>query len=550
MLIICISNVHLSVPPPTSAEDAGKKSNGGGSNSMRGPISSNHNKPRVTGESVALIVLYEYARCVANRVYALVQNANNNSNIGNHNKKGGNSGYRLMPVLSVLGDWLEGHAQYLLSCQASLNGQGKEDVLLYSSESLISAEGQSRSAMRQSLLRVVEALEAPTSNSAKSLWQPPVGRSFVGEVSKPLREHIELRGYVPLFEAYECYFSQQKTDHPTNPSVIPAHVAEEAARDRRTKRLLWFVKEHVTHCAQREAKEAEGRRLAAVKEREQEDHLKASRQRGPGFAPEPIGDGHTQATSDPSSFAYSTSSNTLAVESTGDNNVMVSSSAQDLNTAGFLQPCDEEEGSLGEEVVFRPGFAQPASSSEAPTAKSSKVEDARVQAKKKVTLVVEGDQPDKNYSSSFSSLHHGIPTEAMELESESNGRVSPWWESHCNEDSTSKPLVSGVGEVNDIPPGLGGVPPGLGGVPPGLGGVPPGLFGGIDSSNRGLSLLQRIHDASMKGDVEVDRFGDLILPPPDHQLHKARLSCPTLPTPSFIRTKNVKMNTIVCHFIN
>ena len=133
---------------------------------------------------------------MANRVHAQVLNACSSGN--NNNKKGNNSSsgaHRLMPVLSVLCDWLEGHAHYLLSCQASLNGLGQEDTALYSDESLIEAEGLSRSTMRQSLCRVVEALRTRTPpQGQQDLMAPPSGgRSATGDASKPLREHIELR---------------------------------------------------------------------------------------------------------------------------------------------------------------------------------------------------------------------------------------------------------------------------------------------------------------------------------------------------------------------
>ncbi len=500
MLIICISSVHLSVPPSTLTEEVGKKGGKGGSRGKNG-TPSHRNKPRVTGESAALIVLYEYARCMANRVTTLVQNASTNNSVGNNNKKGGNSGYRLMPVLSVLCDWLEVHAEYLLSCQASLNGQGDEDVLLYSNKGLIDAEGQSRSAMRQSLLRVVDAFEAQSSSSAKSLWQPPTARSSAGDASKPLREHIELRGYVPILESYEYYFGQQKPDL-TSPSVIPSHVTEEAARDRRVKRLLWFVKQHVAPCAKREAKEAEGRRLAAVKDREQEDRRKDKRYGGAGVSvPELIMGSHTQTNSGPSSFAYSAGSNTLAVESTGDGYGVPGGTAQTLDTAVSLEPGDGDEDSLGEEVVFQPGFAPSTPPSKAPLSESSEVDDDQAEAGTEVAMAVEGDRSDVNFLSGFSHWSRGLPRNAMEAESEGNGRSSPWWDSHHCQDPTSAPLGSGIGWVEDGPPGL-------------VGGVPPGLFGGLESSSQGLSLLQRIHDASLQGDVGVDQFGELILPPP------------------------------------
>jgi hypothetical protein len=588
MLVMCMFSIHINVPSSlataATAEDGmadGSRNGGSDRNSSKKTASQKNHSPRYTGESVALVVMYEFVKKITMRVRALLQQPlpvvapsgkggknKSNGNNNNNNAQGGWDStaktstyiYRLIPVLNVFCDWVGENNQYLISCQASLNGHGRSNQTLYADDALIEAEGKSRSAMRNAMCTLATAMEQWSEGGSGSgagannnqggkpkLWRPPAGSSNAGgnnnEVYKqPLKEHVELRGFLPMTTLYETYFtvngessSSSRQQQQQGVSVLPPVVSEEAAKERRVKTFRSFVKNSVAPCAQREVVEAEGRRLRQEQEKkaasrmDQHQHTGSGtrqskkRERGGGPGQSPLsphatnsarGSGgaseeeETGPDSDPpASFHYSPPSSGLG-EGEGDTmeteeivRVVVQSDGNNSNSRSEL--CDETESVLGEEVVFKPrsskrGGSQKSSGNHSPISVADSQQNPHGhgvgfllgRAEPGLAAVLGGQGQGQ------SSEQYQEPWGAPQACQEFLGEASWWSNTQLQQPQQQDPFSA------------------LGGDP-----AVAGLFGGVESSLAGLSLLQRVQEASslwmgQLGDEDVEDLGGLVLPPP------------------------------------
>jgi hypothetical protein len=615
MLVMCIFSVHINVPPsPEEGQGQGgqkktgraDKAGGGGKAAAKRAAAQSGRGPRFTGESVALIVIYEYVKRIAGRVRALAlpqapsnskKGGNNNNTSGSGSGSGGgssgggggakNSSYlnRLVPVLNVFCDWLECNSHYLLSSHASLalTGRGRSTEALYSNQGLIDTEGKSRASMRSSLCQLAELMgqqgvagdaggtSGGSSNAAgNKLWRPPAASSAAGgastpmDMGKPLKEHIELHGFLPLASLYEGYFAKQGSasdngrSHTHTSSAMPVPVPEESARERRARSFRGFVKSWVIPCAQREAVEAKGRRLAQNQQEEEASERKERatseqtqakrRQRGPE-SPRPSGtvpmlpasqDSQEKIrqqqeevvamaistaaeevstakseTETAASFTYfSPASDQLlqappaGQQDTGD------METEEMKNDGSGGGVDDTESVLGEEVVFKPAFAGlglPGLGLDGQGQRGAMVMAESTQQPPLAPPPGLGGgagypQQGLDFLASLAdprlaaAMTAGGGTAALYEEDDLNKGPSPtdflgeapWWNA-----DPRRPEEPVDGHQ---------------------------LFGGVNQSAAGLSLLQRISDASSAWMPEiagggganggVEDMGDLVLPPP------------------------------------
>lgn len=138
---------------------------------------------------------------------------------------------------------------------ASLTGQGLENPSLFSDAELIRIESRARSGMRSSISNLDKLDFFDVKGEAVA------GRNRHDQEQKVLREHVELRGFLPLRNHYERYFEALDPLR-----KIPQPFAEDDARDRRLRTLKAFVRDWLVPSAQREATEAERRRILEAKE--------------------------------------------------------------------------------------------------------------------------------------------------------------------------------------------------------------------------------------------------------------------------------------------
>lgn len=138
---------------------------------------------------------------------------------------------------------------------ASLTGLGLENPTLFSDAELIRIESRARSGMRSSISNLDKLDFFDVKGEAGT------GRNRYDQEQKVLREHVELRGFLPMRNHYERFF---ETLDPLR--KIPQPFAEDDARDRRLRTLKAFVRDWLVPSAQREATEAERRRMLEAKE--------------------------------------------------------------------------------------------------------------------------------------------------------------------------------------------------------------------------------------------------------------------------------------------
>lgn len=161
----------------------------------------------------------------------------------------------LLAPFAIFAEWSSLFSEYLTSSTASLNGLGASNPALFSCAEVIRIEGRSRSGMRSviNLLDKSDFFEVKRSSAPISSTRGPLGAPQLH--TKVLPEHLRLRGFLPLAERYEHYFTS-----PEPIPKVPALLSDDDARDLRLRILKAFVRDWLVPCAQREAVEGEERR--------------------------------------------------------------------------------------------------------------------------------------------------------------------------------------------------------------------------------------------------------------------------------------------------
>jgi hypothetical protein len=160
-------------------------------------------------ESLSLILLFGIINKIAAKIYFTASN--------NNDKRGAKplSVNRLLPVLSVFAEWSQCNPQYLISVDMNVESSlTRFQTSVISDSNLLRSESRSRSGMRSSLTSLQEYVDLSIRNLSKELKHTSVcqvvnrvpSTSDIKSTNtqvKPLREHIELRGFLPLSELYE-----------------------------------------------------------------------------------------------------------------------------------------------------------------------------------------------------------------------------------------------------------------------------------------------------------------------------------------------------------
>ncbi|KAJ1391009.1 Est1 DNA/RNA binding domain-containing protein [Ochromonadaceae sp. CCMP2298] len=210
MLAICLFSVHFAVAK--------------GSNLLASPPESGAVNPRTVPESLALQALYALVQRAASRVEAVEAVEK-----GEKGEKGRVTLNRMLPMLSVFCEWVEGNPHYMtaLSLDASPPeecgkigtphsssqvGGGHSagsfsaasaawDGVHYADAELLRVEVRCRSGMRASVAALQPALSWPQP-SGKSQRSDDTGGTGAGP-RQFLREHVELRGFLPVAAGIE-----------------------------------------------------------------------------------------------------------------------------------------------------------------------------------------------------------------------------------------------------------------------------------------------------------------------------------------------------------
>lgn len=210
---------------------------------------------RSLGESLAISAMFG----MVNKIAAVICRV---TNAPERNRKSGIS--RLLAGLSIFAEWASVNTQYLqatipqrLSESRQLDEEIAKSTLLQAvvaHADAIRTESRSRSSIRSVLTILQEYLEASISKFESSSHFTP--QLLAAASLMPLREHIELRGFIPLKEHIETFFAS------IDPLVNypPEHLTEELARDRRQRIIRSFVRDWLIPTADREAKESEQQR--------------------------------------------------------------------------------------------------------------------------------------------------------------------------------------------------------------------------------------------------------------------------------------------------
>ena len=126
----------------------------------------------------------------------------------------------LLPILSIFAEWLTVHQPFLLTVEkGSSEGEEEESAALSSSagapmsvRSAIAANADTSRAetrARSSLRSALSALKDPVEICIRAHAGPSGSESKKVDVrGKPLREHIELRGFIPLAAQYEVRYNR------------------------------------------------------------------------------------------------------------------------------------------------------------------------------------------------------------------------------------------------------------------------------------------------------------------------------------------------------
>lgn len=144
--------------------------------------SSGASAPRTVTESLGLIALFG----VINKVSAKIHSLMSSTSAGCQAML-----TRLLPMVAVFCDWAGAHPQYLMAGRAGASSAFEAD------KNLLLSEGRARSGMRASLSSLRPGLEAEMdryedAHRASNTDQPHL-----------LREHLVLRGFLPLNLRYE-----------------------------------------------------------------------------------------------------------------------------------------------------------------------------------------------------------------------------------------------------------------------------------------------------------------------------------------------------------
>jgi hypothetical protein len=259
MMIICVFSVHQSVPPHLYGAISTKSTSSSTPTSAMNTSTSDSPTPvgnsqltiytarRTKGESMSLIILFEFVNCILMRMKEICEDksANKRSYLN-----------RLMVIISVYCEWAQAHPQYLMK-SGTLSGRSlntdTSSADIYASESLLDKENTQRALLRTSLITLLTCLENNNNDGKKpkgTLWVPNNNNNVNSKkTEKPLKEHVELRGFLPFQNIYDKYFIKTDEYLPQLPNVA----TEEQSKDRRMAILKTFVKEWVIPCAKQEA---------------------------------------------------------------------------------------------------------------------------------------------------------------------------------------------------------------------------------------------------------------------------------------------------------
>jgi hypothetical protein len=140
----------------------------------------------------------------------------------------------LLPILSIFAEWLTVHQPFLLTAESSADEKGSSETEEVESSAgpssssagagapAMSARGaiaanaetlRAESRARSSLRSALSALKDPVEICIRAHAGPSGSESKKVDVrGKPLREHIELRGFLPLAAQYEVRYYRY-SDH-------------------------------------------------------------------------------------------------------------------------------------------------------------------------------------------------------------------------------------------------------------------------------------------------------------------------------------------------
>ena len=219
-LIICIFSVHQS-PLVSSRHPIADRSGKGYSRSI--------------SESLSLTVTYKMIGVIAARVVKIMHGISADPS-DRHRKIAATN--RLLPILSVFCEWFHQRDEYIRDSHhtaelAAVAMRGGDCGGVVSCGRLLEVEERCKGDMISSLLELKPLIEEQMSNKGVHASSAAV------KDSRPLREHIELRGFLPLADYYETFFAGESS----NPlGRLGAPVAEELSRTRRLRTVRSFLK--------------------------------------------------------------------------------------------------------------------------------------------------------------------------------------------------------------------------------------------------------------------------------------------------------------------
>ena len=214
ILIICLFSLHRGADITSTIRDKlyGNKKE--------------YESSRCISESLALTVIFTIVNKTATRIDTIAKGNDKNADRDKF-KKPPSAILKSLPLVSVFADWAGVHSQYLISIEP--NNPTELSTLensIVADYDILQKENRSRSGMRVTVTSLEDFL---VSNQKSSSLKKDV-------YNKPLREHIELRGFLPLESLYENYFNQMDPL-----SKIPTPLSDEYAFECRLRTVQLFL---------------------------------------------------------------------------------------------------------------------------------------------------------------------------------------------------------------------------------------------------------------------------------------------------------------------
>ena len=199
-------------------------------------------------ESLALTIIFTLVNKTAARIHT-VSKSNDKSNDRDKSRRPPSAILKSLPLVSVFAEWAGVYSQYLIGIEpinhADLTCLEKS---LVADTDILQRENRSRSGMRLSMVSLDEFTSSNQKNSSlkKDIY------------NKPLREHVELRGFLPLDKLYENYFS-----HMDPLSKIPNPLADEFALECRLRTIHMFLHHSLIPAGTQEVTDNSNKRKSA-----------------------------------------------------------------------------------------------------------------------------------------------------------------------------------------------------------------------------------------------------------------------------------------------